>query len=114
MNNIRYNEFNKHLEIEFKNNKDETVLIWVNKVKSDKKDKNCLMNLWVENKYLDKFIDEYWHLELFVYTPDGDCVNKYNPQINYNTFKLDFNYILEATQDNLDYLLNKIKEISNK
>lgn len=111
---LEYNSLHKRYEYQFKNNKDEEVLIWIYEQIHDRNYKGSLMNLWVNHKYLDKFIDKTWQLDLYVTDKKGNCWNKYNPCIIPNENKINFRYILESTEENLKILINKCIEMANR
>lgn len=102
--------------IEFENWKGERVTIWITRTQADKKHKNDLMNLWVNSKRLENFIENRITLELFVETKNGYCYNWYNPQIKESEDRkrgeIDFNYILEDTEENRRFLISKILYLS--
>ena len=100
-------------EFKFVNNKNEEILIWATKTEHDRNFRNGLMNLWVKHGYLKKFISSTWHLELFVRDNEGNCWNKYNPQIIPGQHKINFNWMLEATEENLIKLINETKLLAN-
>lgn len=70
--------------------------------------KNALPVLWKESGYIDKIIETWWHVSTYVYEQSGKCCVRYNPQVKPGTHKLDFRYILEATEENKDLLINEI------
>ena len=100
-------------EIIFTNNKDEKILIFLTIQTHDLKDKKSLMNIWVKNGWLEKPIEKTLRLELFVYDKKDNCFNKYNPQIIPNTNTINFDWMLEATEKNINKLLNEAYRIAN-
>ena len=100
-------------EYAFTNNKGEKVEIWISNQPHDRHYKKDLMNQWVKAGYMPEFIAETLHVELFVTDENGNCYNRYNPQINYETWKIDFSWILEATAENINKILAEIERRAN-
>ena len=103
----------KKLVYEFTNNKGERVLMWIYKQIHELDYKNSLMNIWVKNGWLKSPMVSTWSLDLFVFDKDGNCSNKYNPQIIPNRNQLNFDYIVPSTYNNLKKLLHKCEEMAN-
>ena len=61
--------------------------------------------------YLKKPIYNYLSVSTFVTDEDGNCYGKYNPTIN--GFKINFDWLLEATIANEKKLLNEVYRLAN-
>lgn len=81
-------------------------VIEVTLTQHDRKNKNDLANLWVKHGYLDRFLPTTAHIDTYYTDSEGRCSGKYNIQ-HTRDGKIDFNYMLEATQENIDYLISQ-------
>lgn len=81
--------------------------------KHDKKSKNSIMNLWLKHGYLKNFIEETLHVHTYYYDEKGNCWGKYNIQCK-NNHKINFNYILENTLKNKEFLINECLRLANE
>ena len=97
---------------QFTNNKNERVVIEIHSVECNSKDKKCLPNLWVKHGFIKTPIYNYLYVSTYVYTEDN-CVGKYNPTIIKGTTKINFDWLLEATKENEERLLNEIHRLAN-
>lgn len=88
-----------------------------------------LMKLWVDNKYLPKFIEKTLCVRVYFEDENGNCIEKFNPQVKIviekykvskdtykNTVKsmIEFEWVLEATEENEQKLLNEIERRYNE
>lgn len=79
--------------------------------------KTSLMSLWVKNGYMKKFIPTTWSIRCYYTREDGTCCEAFNPQIKsepneYGTSPrsvINFDWELEATEENLQKLLDEIE-----
>ena len=69
--------------------------------------KNSLPELWKAHGYLDRVLPDYWSVNTYVTDTDGNCTGKYNPQIG-SGGNIDFAWMLEATEENRERLLEEI------
>lgn len=67
---------------------------------------NSLPELWYKNGYMDKIFKRYMCIQTYCTDKDGNCTGSYNPQI-IGIHKLNFDYILESTEENLNNLIGK-------
>lgn len=65
-----------------------------------------LINLWHKEGFIKEKLENYWHIEVYVYDEEGNCYGKYNPQTHGT--KINFDWILEATKQNKEAILNEI------
>lgn len=89
-----------------KNKNGESLLIELNRVECNTKDKHSLPVLWYKHGYMDKILDTHWCINTYVTDVEGNCYGRYNPTIKNG--KIDFNWKFEATEDNKQILLNEI------
>ena len=86
-----FNNIMNRYECEFTNNKGEKILLWINKTKHDRKAKRGLMNLWIKAGYMKKFI----------------------PQITADGRKINFEWMIEATPENLQKIISEVERRAN-
>lgn len=79
-------------------------IIEVGITKHDRKNKNDLANLWVKHGYIDRFLPTTIHIRTYYTNKNGSCQGAYNIQ-HTRDGKIDFKYMLEATPENINYLL---------
>ena len=77
--------------------------------------KYSLPYLWKKNGYTDKLLETYWSVNVFA-TEDGGngtCYGRYNPTTkiaeNGKRMVLDFDWLLEATEENAAKLLHEVE-----
>ena len=101
-------------EYRFTNNKGEQVDIWISNSFHDKNYKRDNMNLWVKAGYLPEFIEENLIVDTYV-EADGICLTKYNPTIKPGGagYVLDFDWMLPATEENINRILAEIERRAN-
>lgn len=91
---------------EFMNPKGERVLIELTKCENYG-GCHALPIVWYRNKFIDHILETYWWADVYVYDADGNCWNKYNPTIMYETRKINFAWMLEATMENAQKLITE-------
>ena len=89
-----------------RNSNDERIEIEFTKVENDYK--GHLLNVWYKEGFIKEKLENYWHVEVYVYDEEGNCYGKYNPQILPHGTKINFDWILEATEENKEAILNEI------
>lgn len=91
-----------------KNKKGESLIVWLTKCE-DNGTKHSLPRLWHKNGNLDRILPTYWHVETFCTEPNGSCYGRYNPQIVFDKRPtLNFEWMLEATEENKNRIINEI------
>lgn len=95
---------------------DERFIINVTSCEHNKKDKNDLMNLWIQHGFVRTFLPTTLHVDTYFTTERGDCYGWYNithilkeelyGDKPYKRYILDFTYLLEATEENIKFLVN--------
>lgn len=88
-----------------RNSKGERIEIEFAKIENDHKEH--LINLWYKKGFIKEKLESYWHITVYAYDKEGNCCGKYNPQISSGT-KINFDWILEATKQNKERILNEI------
>lgn len=89
-----------------RNSKGERIEIEFTKIENDHKEH--LINLWYKEGFIKEKLENYWHVEVYVYDEKGNCFGKYNPQILPHGTRINFDWILEATKENKERILNEI------
>ena len=89
-----------------KNYKDERIEVEFTKVENDHKEH--LINLWYKKGFIKEKLENYWHVAVYVYDKEGTCYGKYNPQILPGGTKINFEWVLEATEENKERILHEI------
>ena len=89
-----------------KNYKGERIEVEFTKVENDHKEH--LINLWYKKGFIKEKLENYWHVAIYVYDKEGTCYGKYNPQILPGGTKINFEWVLEATKQNKELILNEI------
>lgn len=83
-------------------------VIEVTLIQHDRKNMNDLANLWVKYGDLDRFLPTTVHIDTCYTDSEGrSYIGKYNIQLTRDGKKIDLRYMLEATQENIDYLLSE-------
>ena len=72
----------------------------------NKKRKNDLAVLWKKAGYVSKFLPTTITVRTYYTDTNGECREKYNIQLA-KDFKINFDYMLEATESNINYLVGK-------
>lgn len=89
-----------------RNSKDERIEIEFTKIENDYK--GHLINIWYKEGFIKEKLENYWNVEVYVYDEKGNCYGKYNPQISTSGTKINFDWIIEATKENKERILNEI------
>lgn len=71
---------------------------------------HSLPRLWHENGYTDRELETWWSVAVYCYDENGVCRAKYNPTAKKGGagYVLDFDWVLEATPENLGKLSDEI------
>ena len=89
------------------NKKEERLVLEVNCCYNEKSP-NCLPVLWYKNGWTDRLILNYWSVRPYVYEKNGDCYGRYDfvkPSEDGKRRVIDFDWLLEATTENLEKLV---------
>lgn len=101
-------------------NDDISMLIEISVITPDNTSKNSLPNLWYASKLTDKVLDTYLSLQTYLTNKDNNCVGKYNVQVINGVFDerlnkviraINFNNLLEATDENINILVDKVADL---
>ena len=94
-----------------KNGKNESICFDLSRIESDGK-KGSLPYLWKKAGYIDRILKSRWILEVFCTEEDGSCWGRYNPQIIPGTNKINFDWMLEATEENRQKLIDEVYRLA--
>lgn len=89
-----------------RNSKGERIEIEFVKIEND--NNRHLINLWYEKGFIKEKLENYWQVAVYVYDKEGNCYGKYNPQILPHGTKINFDWVLKATEENKERILNEI------
>lgn len=89
-----------------KNYKGERIEVEFTKVENDHKEH--LINIWYKKGFIKEKLENYWHVAVYVYDKEGTCYGKYNPQILPGGTKINFEWVLEAKEENKERILHEI------
>lgn len=87
-----------------RNHKDEKIEVEFVKIENN----HNLINIWYKKCFIKEQLESYWHVTVYVYDKEGNCYGKYNPQILPHGTGINFDWILEATKENKERILNEI------
>lgn len=79
-------------------------IIEVTKVEHDLSSKNSIMNLWAKMGYIPAALTSHIAINTYYYDADNNCHGLYNIT-HTKDHKIDFDYILEFTDENVNKLL---------
>lgn len=89
------------------NKRGEQLTVEITECYPDNRSKSSLPNLWQKAGYTKKRLESYLSLTTYATDADGYCWGRYNPQIKYNEFKINFDWMLEVTEQNRERLLRE-------
>lgn len=123
MENIKYeiikngksNTFYKFTE---KNKLGETLTVEITETYPDNTSKHSLPNLWKKHRFTNKLYNSYLNVDCYVTDKEGLCWGRYNPTEKLSDDKkrnvINFDYLLEVSEENKKYLLDKIYKMFMK
>lgn len=62
----------------------------------------------IKKGFIKERLKSYWHVTVYAYDKKGACCGRYNPQILPGGIKINFDWVLEATEENKERILNEI------
>lgn len=90
------------------NEKGELIQFEITKITNDGRKSN-LINTWYKKGWINAPLKNYWSVQTYITDKKGNCLERYNPQILPGTTKLNFKWILEATEENKEKILEEIE-----
>ncbi|MCI8621351.1 MAG: hypothetical protein HFJ50_06485 [Clostridia bacterium] len=101
-----------------KNKLGETLTVEISETYPDNTSKHSLPNLWKEHGFTNKLYDSYLNVQCYVTDKEGTCWGKYNPteKLSENRKRkvINFDYLLEVSKENKQYLLDLIYKMFMK
>ena len=91
-----------------KNRRGEELTVEICEVYPDNKDRRSLPNLWQKHGYTKKRLESYFCVTTWATNKRGYCYSKYNPQTEIGANKINFDWMLEVTEQNRERLLQEI------
>ena len=67
---------------------------------------------WVKNGSIPKALPTWWSIDLYVTDKDGNCYGRYNPQELPKSHKINFDWVLEGTEENRIKILEEIERLA--
>lgn len=67
---------------------------------------SCLPELWYKHGYTDKVLNKYINIDTYRTDGKGNCTGNCNPQVIKGMNRINFDYMLETNQENLDKLID--------
>lgn len=93
------------------NSKGEKIAVEFTKCIPDNSRKYSLPRIWKKNGHISKLLNSYWCIDTYV-TDDKGCWGRYNPQTKLSDdgkrSLINFDFMLEATEENKQLLLDEI------
>lgn len=89
-----------------RNSKSERIEVEFTKIENDYK--GHFINLWYKKGFIKEPLENYWNVMVYAYDKEGNCYGRYNPQILPHGTKINFDWILEATEENKKRILHEI------
>lgn len=71
-----------------------------------------LAHLWHKNGYTSRVLPTHWAVSTYATDAGGHCRGRYNPTVKPGTHKLNFDWVLEATNDNRIELIDEIMRLA--
>lgn len=90
-----------------KNAKQESMDIYVRKITCDLSDKKHLMWDWYKMGLIAKPMESYVSIDVYVEDSEGGCKRDYDPTIHPHTTRINFEWMLEYTPENVEKLVNE-------
>lgn len=101
-----------------KNKKGESLTVEISETYPDNKSKHSLPNLWLEHGFTTKLYTSYLNVNCYCYDEKGNCYGKYNPTEKLSDdgkrMVINFDYLLEVSEKNKQYLLDLIYKMFMK
>ena len=95
----------------------ETLIVELTKCSPDNSNPRSLPNLWYKAGYTASVLPSYWYVETYATDPRGRCYGLYNPTAkrteNGPCNRLNFDWVLTATDDNRRKILDEIARRAN-
>lgn len=101
-----------------KNKKGESLVVEISETHPDNKSKSSLPNLWLKHGFTNKLYSSYLNVDCYCYDKKGNEHSRYNPTTKLSDdgkrMVIDFDYLLEVSEENKQYLLDLIYKMFMK
>lgn len=98
-------------EFEGKNRRDESLVVEITKC-TNPGGKNSLPYLWKKHGWINRVLESYWGVQVYVTDTEGKCRGDYNPTSKISDdgkrMVINFDWMFEATEENREKLLKEI------
>lgn len=78
--------------------------------------KNSLPYLWKKNGFINRILENWWSIQVYVTDSDGRCRGAYNPTSKLSEdgkrMVINFTWMLEATEENAKKLFNEVERLA--
>jgi len=115
MEKLEYVKEGNFYKIQEKNKKGESLTVEITETHPDNTSKHSLPNLWKEHGFTNKLYNSYLNVNCYCTDKNGLCWGRYNPTVKLSNDKkrnvINFDYLLEVSEENKQYLLNEIYKL---
>ena len=73
---------------------------------------SSIMNSWIKKGRIPKALPTWWSISVYVTDKDGNCYGRYNPQELPKSHKINFDLMLEGTEENRIKILEEIERLA--
>lgn len=91
---------------EGENKNGECIEVELSKIRAES---SSIMDKWIKNGSIPKALPTWWSIDLYVTDKDGNCYCLYNPQELPKSHKINFDWVLEGTEENRIKILEEIE-----
>ena len=92
-----------------KNKNDECIDVELSRINAEG---SSIMNCWIKNGYIPKALKTWWSITVYATDKDGNCHGRYNPQELPKSQKINFDWVLEGTEENRIKILEEIERLA--
>lgn len=101
-----------YVTFEERNAKDEEILVEFSRC-TNPGGKNSLPYLWKKNGFINRILENWWGVQVYVTDSDGKCRGAYDPTSKLSEdgkrMVINFGWMLEATEENAKKILEEIE-----
>ena len=94
---------------EGENKKGECIDVELSRIRAES---SSIMDNWVRNGYIQKSLPTWWSIYVYVTDKDGNCYGRYNPQELPKSHNINFDWVLEGTEENRIKILEEIERLA--
>lgn len=101
-----YRELNTYRQL---NRKGERIDVELSRINAEG---SSVMNSWIKNRYIPKALPTWWSISVYATDKAGNCYGRYNPQELPKSHKINFDLVLEGTEENRIKILKEIERLA--